>query len=58
MNKAKEKYCKKGDHYVPIEDFYKSPKTPDGKFYCCKECYKKVFEERKSKVSEGTIKAF
>lgn len=59
------KYCKQGDHDVPISEFYKSSSSSDGLQFRCKDCardWKKRWREthtegqvraKKSKVTQG-----
>ncbi|MEU3599865.1 HNH endonuclease signature motif containing protein [Streptomyces sp. NPDC006798] len=39
------KYCKKGDHEVPLEEFNKSKKAKDGLQSYCRDCQKGAHKE-------------
>lgn len=53
-----QKYCRKGNHIVDVDKFYKHPISKDGLKDSCIECCKKSRKENKRKLKEGTIKAF
>lgn len=40
------KFCKKGDHHVPVDLFNKSSRTSDGLFSWCKPCLASYEKER------------
>lgn len=52
-----QKFCRKGNHMVDVDKFYKHPHG-DGKFNICVECAKQRTKDNKRKLKEGTIKAF
>lgn len=59
MNPIKERYCKKGNHSVPIENFYKkSGHNYNDVQHACIDCQKKDRYRRIFEKKQGVIKAF
>lgn len=52
-----EKYCidqrHEGDGHLPLEDFYRNPKTLDGRLGICKTCSKRRATERENRFRAG-----